>query len=205
MQFEVFSLLRRTAVLTLFSYIFSFQLHSILSSSPLLLFSSSPLLPLHLSSRFNTYYITMMRIIALLVVIAAVGATKILQEDHSTHFDWRAIMDAVNVEGSTWTASVPARFENATHASAKRMLGTILPHEEGYMGPEVMRTTFRDNIIPLNFDVREAWPECKEITGHVRDQSSCGSCWAFGSTEAFNDRYCIKTGDASTLFSPGIP
>ena len=144
----------------------------------------------------------MMRIIALLVVIAVVGATKIFQEDHSTHFDWSAIMAAVNVEGSTWTAGIPSRFENSTHASVKKMLGTILPHEEGYMGPEVMRTNFRDNKIPDAFDVREAWPECSAVTGHVRDQSSCGSCWAFGSTEAFNDRYCIKTGDAATLFSP---
>lgn len=29
-----------------------------------------------------------------------------------------------------------------------------------------------------------------------------GSCWAFGSTEAFNDRFCISTGDSKTLFSP---
>ena len=50
--------------------------------------------------------------------------------------------------------------------------------------------------------MRTNWANCAPITGNVRDQSSCGSCWAFGSTEAFNDRYCIKTGDAKTMFSP---
>jgi len=59
-----------------------------------------------------------------------------------------------------------------------------------------------EGTIPESFDVRTNWPECAAITGHVRDQSSCGSCWAFGTTTAFNDRYCIKHGDAATLFSP---
>ena len=98
---------------------------------------------------------------------------------------------------------MPPKFQNSTVAQAKKLLGTILPSEDGYMGPEVIKTTFDvRGDLPENFDVRENWPECAAISGHVRDQSSCGSCWAFGSTEAFNDRYCIKTGDASTLFSP---
>lgn len=54
---------------------------------------------------------------------------------------------------------------------------------------------------PEAFDVRTQWPQCSAISGRVRDQSSCGSCWTFGSTEAFNDRYCISTGDSRTIFS----
>ncbi|CAN0294021.1 unnamed protein product, partial [Ectocarpus fasciculatus] len=37
--------------------------------------------------------------------------------------------------------------------------------------------------IPVNFDAREAFPECASVIGRVRDQSDCGSCWAFASTE----------------------
>jgi cathepsin B len=48
--------------------------------------------------------------------------------------------------------------------------------------------------LPESFDPRVAWPQCNEIIDHTRDQSACGSCWAHGTTEAFNDRLCIKKG-----------
>lgn len=47
------------------------------------------------------------------------------------------------------------------------------------------------NDIPDTFDAREAFPKCAEVIGRIRDQSDCGSCWAFASTEAFNDRRCV--------------
>jgi len=113
----------------------------------------------------------------------------------------------VNSLQTTWTAGRPSRFNNATVADLKRMLGTFLPHEDGapdYVPPEKTAAMFTtaDSDIPEAFDVRTNWPECAAISGMVRDQSNCGSCWAFGSTEAFNDRHCIATGDTKSILSP---
>lgn len=74
-------------------------------------------------------------------------------------------------------------------AAAKARLGA-------YRGPA------KDaSALPAAFDVRVQWPQCANVSGHIRDQSDCGSCWAFGTTEAFNDRLCITHG-FSTLLSP---
>ena len=53
--------------------------------------------------------------------------------------------------------------------------------------------------MPDSFDVRTIWSQCSSVSGHIPDQSSCGLCWAFGSTEAFNDRRCIATGDTNMI------
>ena len=57
--------------------------------------------------------------------------------------------------------------------------------------------------VPAAFDSREKWGKICPLIGHARDQASCGSCWAHGSTEAYNDRICIVTGgkNASSALS----
>lgn len=132
-----------------------------------------------------------------------VSATKIHKEDHSTKALTSTMVAEINSKKTTWKAAINTRFANATVADIKMLLGTVMPGEPGYYAPEVVKTEFTtpDSAIPESFDVRTAWPECSSITGRVRDQSNCGSCWAFGSTEAFNDRHCIKTGDAKTVLS----
>uniref|UniRef100_A0A0R3S6G5 Pept_C1 domain-containing protein n=1 Tax=Elaeophora elaphi TaxID=1147741 RepID=A0A0R3S6G5_9BILA len=48
------------------------------------------------------------------------------------------------------------------------------------------------SYIPESFDAREHWPECASIK-NIRDQSSCGSCWAIAAVEAMSDRICIMS------------
>ena len=140
-------------------------------------------------------------IVALFVVFAS-GA-KILEADFHTPAVTMEMVNAINNMKTTWRAEMPVRFANATIADVKKMLGTVLPGEAGYVSPELEKTVFKtaDDSIPASFDVRTAWPNCASVTGRVRDQSNCGSCWAFGSTEAFNDRYCIATGNSNLIFS----
>ncbi|KAL1226576.1 Cathepsin B-like cysteine proteinase [Trichinella spiralis] len=45
---------------------------------------------------------------------------------------------------------------------------------------------------PFARHTRKQWPYCPTI-GEIRDQSNCGSCWAFGAVEAISDRICIAT------------
>ncbi|GAB6019648.1 hypothetical protein CHUAL_001206 [Chamberlinius hualienensis] len=46
--------------------------------------------------------------------------------------------------------------------------------------------------IPTSFDSREHWPNCPTIK-EIRDQGSCGSCWAVGAVTAISDRICIHS------------
>lgn len=137
------------------------------------------------------------------IIIAVTTATKILDEDFHRPAITLKMVEEINSMKTTWTAAINPRFANATIADVKRMLGTVLPEEPTYIAPTLEKSSFKikDDEIPESFDVRTAWPQCSNVVGRVRDQSNCGSCWAFGSTEAFNDRYCIATGDNKTVFS----
>eukprot|EP00919_Chromeraceae_sp_WS-2016_P042896 GHVR01102612.1.p1 GENE.GHVR01102612.1~~GHVR01102612.1.p1 ORF type:complete len:139 (-),score=17.11 GHVR01102612.1:1514-1930(-) len=63
--------------------------------------------------------------------------------------------------------------------------------------PEHLKLEVKDieplKDIPTEFFSAVNWPNCESIK-EVRDQSTCGSCWAFGAVEAMSDRICISSG-----------
>lgn len=100
------------------------------------------------------------------------------------------IVAFVNSNQSSWVASVPVRV--ATPADVRVYLGAYLPGDAEYQAP-VVKAIRQQAAVPESFDARTQWPGCGGIA-EVRDQSACGSCWAFGSVESFQDRACIATG-----------
>lgn len=126
-----------------------------------------------------------------------------LAEDRSTEavFQWSTpairhqIVDQIKAEPSVmWTASTSIeRFQGSSLGDAKRQCGSILDSERKNQLP-VVKYGEDDSEIPTSFDSRSAFgPECSSLIGTARDQSNCGSCWAFSTTTAMEDRVCLAT------------
>lgn len=123
------------------------------------------------------------------VVLALVAAATVSGQESS----FEEIVDTVNKDSSsTWKATVPSRF-NSTE-EARTLCGTWLRGHPKYMRLPEKQMNYAITDLPAEFNAVTAHPNCTVIA-KIRDQSSCGSCWAFGSTESFEDRRCIATGE----------
>ena len=120
----------------------------------------------------------------LALVLCAVAAAAAAAE-----FD--AIVKHVNSHpNSTWTAAEPRR----SLADFEAMCGTFLKGHPEYRELDLPAYVADANAaIEDAIDWRAKAPQCTTVS-KIRDQSACGSCWAFGSTETFEDRRCIATG-----------
>jgi cathepsin B len=91
---------------------------------------------------------------------------------------------------ATWQAGYNRKFRGMTLGEIKTLMGA-LKEPENMKAPEADHYS-KDFVPPAQFDARTAWPNCPSIA-HIRDQSTCGSCWAFGAVEAMSDRFCISS------------
>jgi len=106
------------------------------------------------------------------------------------------LIEEVNTKQSQWKAGRNARFEGVKVGEARKLMGTRLDRPNG----KFPRITARAASIPDSFDSRTQWPNCIHP---IRNQEQCGSCWAFGASEALSDRICIATnGQTNVILSP---
>ena len=104
--------------------------------------------------------------------------------------------EKINSKATTWKAADPATnpLSKYTHEELLQKLGTfIVPINGVHKRPQVTE-------VPTEFDARAQWPN---FVHKVRDQQQCGSCWAFGASEALSDRFAISSnGKINQVLSP---
>jgi cathepsin B len=110
----------------------------------------------------------------------------------------QSVVDEINsLPGNSWQASTrQGRMATRTIGDVRRMLGTIKGGRKN--AEKVFPAAPAPAPIPASFDARQKWSNCSTIT-QIRDQSDCGSCWAFGAVEAMSDRNCIFLGKNISL------
>lgn len=106
--------------------------------------------------------------------------------------EFQVQIDVVNSMETTWKAG--HNFGKYISMKHIKSLCGALPYQGNMQVKELSSNGAAG--LPDNFDARERWGDKCPSVKEVRDQGSCGSCWAFGAAEAMSDRICIHSNGA---------
>lgn len=108
----------------------------------------------------------------------------------------KIVFEVNNDPTRTWTASLDGteRFASMSISELRSMMGAKTDSVKDL--PKIQHNESVINSVPSAYDPRVSRKTC---TGPVLDQAFCGSCWAFGATEAISDRLCISKGANATF------
>ena len=95
-----------------------------------------------------------------------------------------------NIDKHPWKAGFSDKFDPTKQASDYKYLLGVL--DESFDLNIRNENIYQQSELPDEYDPRIEHPECPTIS-QIRDQSSCGSCYAFGAAEALSDRFCIAS------------
>jgi len=102
------------------------------------------------------------------------------------------IISKIKSKTTAWT---PMEIESNPlhHKTVEQVLGLIGTYTNDEDTTTPLMTVSEGYKADAGFDSRTKWPKYVHA---IRDQGGCGSCWAFGATEAFTDRLAIHSNGA---------
>ncbi|EYC28871.1 hypothetical protein Y032_0007g3469 [Ancylostoma ceylanicum] len=135
-------------------------------------------------------------LIALLIIPPVVKPLTVAEylarpkSEDAAKLDGKAFVDYINQQQSFFRAEYSPDAEEFVRNRIMDVKFAVDPEktEPNY----VLANTEMKVDIPDTFDARDRWPNCTSMK-HIRDQSSCGSCWAVAAASAMSDRVCALT------------
>ncbi|XP_058839449.1 cathepsin B-like [Topomyia yanbarensis] len=130
---------------------------------------------------------------SVLLVLSSLFTAALLSATSGRHGDAPfndRFLNQVLERAKTWTPDTS--FEAGIRFSTFRNLDGIYQSQLDFTLPTKRHHTIEEVHIPKQFDAREKWPYCRSIAV-IRNQGTCGSCWAVAAVSVMSDRLCIHS------------